>query len=197
MNKEKMKLAMKLAQENPNLDIDTLFQLIDTEKEEMANGHYKVETPVEIEVKNEDASINKSKSKKSRKIWSSNDINTLIVLYNQGLSREEVGKILNRTRQSIASKIRELRYENRIPTSNKRSKGVVYTEQEKNILRSILSSYNNEPRLVPLEVLEKTAIQMKRTANAVLTTLYNIRNREELYHEKPSTQKESKRIADK
>jgi len=177
MNKEKMKLAMKLAQENPNLDIDTLIQLIDTEKEETANS----QTTVEIEVKNEDTSKSK-KSKKTRKIWSSNDINTLIVLHNQGLSREEVGKNLNRTRQSIASKIRELRYENRIPTS-KRSKGVAYTEQEKNILRSILSSYNNEPSLVPREVLKKTAIQMQRTENALMTALYHIRSRGGLYHE--------------
>ena len=172
MKKEKMKLAMKLAQENPNLDIDTLIQLIDTEKEQTANDRYKVETPVEIEVKNEDT----SKSKKSRKTWSSNDINTLIVLYNQGLAHEEVGKILNRTQKSIASKIRELRYENRIPAS-KRSKGVAYTEQEKNILRSILSSYNNEPSLVPREVLKKTAIQMQRTENALMTALYHIRSR--------------------
>lgn len=162
MNKEKLKLMMKIAQSNPNLQIEHLIELVSIE-----------DSPAkQKEVVQVDDSKKNSVSLKARERWTTGDLNTLIYMYNNGFETKRMMDSLGRTSQSIQTKLGQLKKDGKIKRGLD-SKSKPYEKFEKDLIRELLAKYNLTPKNVPKDEIQELAVLLNRTYKAIEVQLYN------------------------
>ena len=165
MNNEKFKLMLKIAQENPNIDINDLASLANLIEESTPSENiqtipqvHEVHKPIK-------------RSRVRRKRWNTNDTNTLIYLYNKGYSSAEIAEQLDRTPQSVSSKISSLDEEKKYPNLNKMEP---YSDEENNLFNDLIEKYG-ELKDIPFEELSDLAVLMGRSIKAIRARLDTIK----------------------
>lgn len=163
MNKDKLKLLMKIAQSNPNLQIEDLIELVTIEDNP-------IEQKDSIQV---DDSKKNMISVKRRERWTTGDLNTLIYMYNHEFETKKIMERLGRTRQSIQTKIGQLKKEGKIK-GDLNPKLKPYEKFEKDLIRELLAKYNLTPKNVPKDEIQELAVLLNRTYKAIEVQLYSI-----------------------
>lgn len=160
MNKmnEKIKLAMQLVSENPDMDIEKTIQLIGVKEEE----HIQPDEPAESE-----------RSVKSR--WTETEDDKLIDMRNRGFSYRDISRELSKTEPSITSRVTYL-IKNKTIKSHETRRRHKYTKEQDAILKSLLVEHG-EPKKVPVSERETMASLVGVTHQAIYTRLYLLKKR--------------------
>lgn len=165
LEKDQLNIIVELAKNNPGLDTDLLLQAIGISSE----------GAVEVDLQPVEANTGYRRSRKG-KHWSKQEDQMLLELLKEtDLTTNEIAKRMQRTKNSIYSRIN---YFERL--SGKKTESIVrrkyWGSDELEILDDLLEEYG-EARLVPDDDIKELADLTDRTKNAVEVQLYKVQKR--------------------
>lgn len=115
VSKDKLKLALKIASETPDVNMEDLMELI---------GVNEMERP--------------PKATKSNKLWTKEEKQQLAKLYNEGYTYEQIGKMLNRSASGVNKQLTNIRNANQNQTESYRHRKIrELLERHRNNMDSI------------------------------------------------------------
>lgn len=162
----KLRLALKIANENKDVNIDDLLELIKDNPKITVN-----------EIKSEENNQTKmtqisNKAKKrsefTKKRWTDEEDSTLIHLLKTGKTHSDIGKILGRTRQSVSGRVEKLKSSGKYISYEKQR----YTNEEIELICDLLEKYNYKISDIDKSEIKALASLTERTEKAILTRLY-------------------------
>ena len=162
MNNEKIKLMLKLAQENQDLNIDDLVAIASVnEQPKQTSNELVISKPLSA----------RRNQTLTRKAWTTGDESRLIYMYNNGYGNKEIAVNLDRTAKAINSKISKLKSEGRIKTYGVKKP---YEKYEKDFIYELSAKYNFETNNIPNEEIKELSELLNRTSDAIRTQLYAV-----------------------
>lgn len=154
----KLKIALTLAKENPNIDVNMLLDLVGE-----GNDNPTLDKPEYLD------DDDKKEGVTAWKKYSKNESISLLNMYKKGVPIKEIADELGRDVRSVNNRLNYMKSNGWAPEKRRNHK---YTQDEDELIHHELKSVNYEVNQVPRETIKSLSGLIEVTDNAIKSRMY-------------------------